>query len=73
MSLLSLFSTKTFQTNTNKMKKLLSILAMLLIGFTVKQADLEHNTQISRLKGLTKSDFARIEKYHKAYTYLSKI
>lgn len=39
----------------------------------VKLADLEHNTQISRLKGLTKSDFARIEKYHKSYVYLSKV
>jgi (p)ppGpp synthase/HD superfamily hydrolase len=39
----------------------------------VKLADLEHNTQVSRLKGLTKADFARLEKYHKAYTYLSKV
>lgn len=39
----------------------------------VKQADLEHNSQITRLKGLTKSDFAKIEQYHKAYVYLSKV
>ena len=39
----------------------------------VKLADLEHNTQVTRLKGLTKSDFARMEKYHKAYIYLSKV
>jgi hypothetical protein len=25
------------------------------------------------VKGLTKKDFDRMEKYHKAYTYLSKI
>ena len=39
----------------------------------VKIADLEDNSQITRLKGLTKADFARMEKYHKAYVYLSKV
>lgn len=39
----------------------------------VKKADLEDNSQITRLKGLTKADFDRIEKYHKAYVYLSKV
>lgn len=39
----------------------------------VKLADLEHNSQPFRLKGLTKADHARIEKYHKAYIYLSKV
>lgn len=39
----------------------------------VKLADLEHNLQPWRLKGLTKADHARIEKYHTAYVYLSKI
>jgi (p)ppGpp synthase/HD superfamily hydrolase len=39
----------------------------------VKLADLEDNSQITRLKGLTKADFARVEKYHKAYIYLSKV
>ena len=39
----------------------------------VKMADLEDNSQITRLKGLTKADFARVEKYHKAYIYLSKV
>jgi (p)ppGpp synthase/HD superfamily hydrolase len=38
----------------------------------VKLADLIHNSNITRLKGLTKSDFAKMERYHKAYTYLSK-
>lgn len=36
----------------------------------VKIRDLEHNTKITRLKGLRKKDFDRLEKYHKAYTYL---
>lgn len=39
----------------------------------VKLADLKDNSNITRLKGLTKADFDRMEKYHTAYTYLSKI
>lgn len=38
----------------------------------IKRADLRHNSDISRLKGLRKKDFDRIEKYHKAYQYLSE-
>lgn len=36
----------------------------------VKLKDLEHNSRITRLKGLRKKDFDRLEKYHRAYTYL---
>ncbi len=39
----------------------------------IKLADLKHNMDASRLKGLTKKDFDRMEKYMIAYTYLSKI
>ena len=39
----------------------------------VKLADLRDNSDITRLKGLTKKDFDRMQKYHTAYTYLSKI
>lgn len=39
----------------------------------VKLSDLRDNSKITRLKGLTKKDFERMEKYHTAYTYLSKI
>ena len=39
----------------------------------VKLADLKDNSDITRLKGLTKKDFDRMEKYHKAYVYLSKV
>lgn len=38
----------------------------------VKLADLEHNLSPWRLKGLTKKDHERIEKYHTWYVYLSK-
>lgn len=39
----------------------------------VKLADLEDNANITRLKGLSKHDFARMEKYHTSYIYLSKV
>lgn len=37
----------------------------------VKIEDLRDNSDITRLKGLSKSDFDRMEKYHRAYIYLS--
>lgn len=38
----------------------------------IKKKDLEHNSDLSRIKGaLTKKHFERVEKYHAAYTYLS--
>ena len=36
----------------------------------VKLADLRHNSDITRMKGLRKKDFDRLEKYHRAYIYL---
>lgn len=38
----------------------------------VKLSDLEDNSQITRLKGLGKKDFDRMEKYHRSYVYLSR-
>lgn len=37
----------------------------------VKLADLKDNSNITRLKGLRKKDFDRLEKYHKAFVYLN--
>lgn len=37
----------------------------------VKKADLRDNSNISRLKGLRQKDFERLEKYNRAYQYLS--
>lgn len=37
----------------------------------IKLRDLEDNSNITRLKGLRKKDFERLEKYQKAYVYLS--
>ena len=36
----------------------------------VKMADLRHNSDIRRLKGVTQKDIERIEKYHKFYLEL---
>ena len=38
----------------------------------VKLADLRHNSDITRLKGLKKSDHERLEKYCRSYVYLSE-
>lgn len=37
----------------------------------IKLRDLEDNSNIIRLKGIGKKDLDRIEKYHRAYLYLS--
>jgi len=36
----------------------------------IKLQDLRHNSDITRIKGLREKDFARLAKYHKAYSYL---
>ena len=38
----------------------------------VKLADLRHNSDIRRLKGVTEKDIKRIEKYHKMYLTLKE-
>lgn len=38
----------------------------------VKLADLKHNSDITRMKGLRQKDFDRLEKYHRAYKYIEK-
>lgn len=43
------------------------------IARAVKLRDLEHNSKITRLKGVTKRDFERMKKYNNAYLFLSKI
>ena len=37
----------------------------------VKLVDLKHNSDITRMKGLRDKDLVRIEKYHRAYAYLT--
>lgn len=40
------------------------------IAREIKLRDLEHNSKITRLKGLREKDINRVKKYHEAYTYL---
>lgn len=40
---------------------------------TIKLADLRHNSDITRMKGLRDKDFKRLEKYHRAYAFLSQV
>lgn len=42
-------------------------------GIRVKIADLTHNSQITRLKGITDKDFARMKKYHQFYLELKEL
>lgn len=42
------------------------------IAKEVKLRDLEHNSKITRLKGLREKDFIRLEKYHAAYLFLKE-
>lgn len=39
---------------------------------TIKMADLEHNSDINRLKGVTDKDLARMKLYHESYLRLDK-
>lgn len=41
------------------------------VAVRIKKADLKDNSDITRLKGLRKKDFDRMEKYHKAWVYLT--
>jgi (p)ppGpp synthase/HD superfamily hydrolase len=42
------------------------------IAREIKKADLRHNSDITRLKGIRKKDFDRLQKYSIAYQYLSE-
>jgi|LakMenE18May11ns_1017448.scaffolds.fasta_scaffold9550961_2 (p)ppGpp synthase/HD superfamily hydrolase len=39
----------------------------------IKMADLRHNSDINRMKGLTEKDFDRLKKYHEAYAFLKSL
>lgn len=39
----------------------------------VKMADIEHNSDINRLKGLRDKDFERMAKYHRTYKKLEEV
>ena len=39
----------------------------------IKMADLRHNSDIHRMKGLREKDMTRLKKYHEAYAFLKDI
>jgi hypothetical protein len=43
------------------------------IAREVKLRDLEHNSKITRLKGVRESDLVRAKKYHTAYLFLKSV
>jgi len=48
-------------------------LAVSSVARAIKMADLRHNSDINRMKGLTEKDFLRLQKYHTAYAFLKSI
>jgi hypothetical protein len=56
--------------DVNDYEEYIDLISMNQIAKAVKLRDLEHNSKITRLKGLRDKDIKRIEKYHKAYNYL---
>ncbi|MGD8305029.1 MAG: GTP pyrophosphokinase [Ignavibacteria bacterium] len=59
--------------SSNTYEEYIRSIAYFDIACVVKMADLCHNSDITRLKGLTEKDFKRLEKYAKAYDYLKNI
>lgn len=51
----------------------IELIATMDLAKQVKLRDIEHNSKVTRLKGLTKKDLDRTFKYHKAYTYLKSV
>lgn len=43
------------------------------VARAIKMADLRHNSDIHRMKGLGEKDFERLIKYHKAYAFLREV
>lgn len=47
-------------------------IALNIDAILVKRKDLEHNSCITRLKGVTSKDVTRMQKYHKAFLFLGE-
>lgn len=48
-------------------------IALHTVPRAIKMVDIRDNADVTRLKGLTKKDFDRMEKYHRSYEYLKKV
>ena len=40
------------------------------VARSIKMADIRHNSDVHRMKGLEEKDFGRIKKYHESYAFL---
>lgn len=54
-------------------QKYITNLALNDLARQIKLRDLEHNSKITRLKGLKEKDFQRLQKYQIAYNYLKTL
>ena len=57
-------------TTEEYLARVLNVVCLDQDSIKVKMADLEHNSLILRMKGITEKDMARLKKYHKAYYIL---
>ena len=64
---------KVTHLSTDSYDEYLDKLAVCPIARAIKIADLDHNSQIHRMKGLRDKDFERLAKYHRAYAFLKGI
>ena len=62
----------THRNNSNYLDVYIKGICSNIDAIRVKRKDLEHNSDISRLKGVTQKDLARMEKYHTAFVTLGK-
>lgn len=57
-------------TTEEYLARVLNVVCLDQDSIKVKMADLEHNSLILRMKGITDKDMARLKKYHEAYYIL---
>lgn len=62
----------THDPDDDYLTKYIPLICTNIDAIRVKRKDLEHNSDITRLKGIKPSDLQRIEKYHKAFLILGK-
>ena len=62
----------THSSNQDYLKDYIPSICTNIDAIRVKRKDLEHNSDITRLKGVTAKDLKRIEKYHKAFLMLGE-
>lgn len=62
----------THKTHQDYLLDYIPAIATNIDAIRVKRKDLEHNSDITRLRSLREKDFARLEKYSRAFHYLTR-